>query len=201
MFIQSFLAGICISLGGTAFLLIESKVVGAVFFTIGLFTICTRGYALYTGKVCYTPDKVHPVDVFCIWLGNFIGCYAAAFIVRMSTLNIDVTALVSRKLSCSLTELFFSAILCNICIFIAVDGFKTNDSPLMKCLSLFFGVTVFVICGMEHSVADMFYLAVSNTFSIQPKESALVLLTVTVGNAAGGISFRQLDNIRSIAQR
>ncbi len=31
--------GICIALGGTAFLSLESKILGAIFFTIGLFTI------------------------------------------------------------------------------------------------------------------------------------------------------------------
>ena len=55
MFLYALLGGFCIGLGGTAFLRIKDSftggvVVGALFFAIGLFTICTRGYNLFTGK-------------------------------------------------------------------------------------------------------------------------------------------------------
>ena len=53
MFLYALLGGFCIGLGGTAFLRIKDSftggvVVGALFFAIGLFTICTRGYNLST---------------------------------------------------------------------------------------------------------------------------------------------------------
>ena len=58
LFLFAILAGFCIGLGGTVFLRLKDafpggNVVGALLFTIGLFTICTRGYALFTGKACY----------------------------------------------------------------------------------------------------------------------------------------------------
>ena len=53
IFLYALLGGFCIGLGGTAFLRIKDSftggvVVGALFFAIGLFTICTRGYNLWT---------------------------------------------------------------------------------------------------------------------------------------------------------
>ena len=50
---SALLGGACIGLGGIAFLTLENKVLGALFFTVGLFTICTFHLNLFTGKVCY----------------------------------------------------------------------------------------------------------------------------------------------------
>ena len=52
LFVPSILAGIAISLGGFCFLSVENKLVGSILFSVGLFLVCTRGYNLYTGKVC-----------------------------------------------------------------------------------------------------------------------------------------------------
>lgn len=54
LFLFAILAGFCIGLGGTVFLRLRDafpggNVVGALLFTIGLFTICTRGYCGETG--------------------------------------------------------------------------------------------------------------------------------------------------------
>ena len=37
IFASAVLAGVCIGIGGTVFLSLESKALGAVFFTVGLF--------------------------------------------------------------------------------------------------------------------------------------------------------------------
>ena len=50
--------------------------------------------------------------------------------------------------------LFVLGILCNICIFIAVNGYANNPHQVGKYLALFLGVSVFILCGTEHSVAD-----------------------------------------------
>ena len=52
-FIKAIVAGMFIGIGGSAFLMIENKVVGSVMFAVGLFAICTMGFNLFTGKVCY----------------------------------------------------------------------------------------------------------------------------------------------------
>ena len=48
-----FLAGLVITLGATAYLSLESTMAGALMFTVGLFAICSFGWNLFTGKVCY----------------------------------------------------------------------------------------------------------------------------------------------------
>ena len=47
-FLYSVLGGVCIGIGGVVFLSCENKVVGAVFFCLGLFAICTFGFNLFT---------------------------------------------------------------------------------------------------------------------------------------------------------
>ena len=44
------LAGSAISFGGTVFLSLENKVLGSLFFSIGLFMVCTLKLNLFTGK-------------------------------------------------------------------------------------------------------------------------------------------------------
>ena len=79
-FAYGVLAGICIAIGGTVFLATDNKVVGATFFTAGLFTICTFGFNLFTGKVCYVfeRDASYAIDLPIMWLGNLCGTWLTA---------------------------------------------------------------------------------------------------------------------------
>ena len=54
---KAVLSGIMISVGGAVYLLCENKIMGSFLFSFGLFTIVQRGFALYTGKVGYIPEK------------------------------------------------------------------------------------------------------------------------------------------------
>ena len=53
-----------------------------------------------------------------------------------------------------------------------------------KYLALLFGVTVFILCGFEHCVANMFYFSMAGIFSVQ---MLVFLLLNTVGNCIGGL--------------
>ncbi len=46
-------AGVSISIGATVYLACESRLLGAMLFTIGLFVICAFGLNLFTGKIGY----------------------------------------------------------------------------------------------------------------------------------------------------
>ena len=54
-------------------------------------------------------------------------------------------------------------------------------------MAIFLGVTVFIVCGTEHSVADMYYWCVSGVLFENPGQSLLRLLVVTLGNLVGGV--------------
>ena len=75
IFLSAILAGAVIAFGGTVFLSVENTVVGSIFFTIGLFVVCTRGLHLFTGKVCYVfdNDMAYAKTLPVIWLGNLVA--------------------------------------------------------------------------------------------------------------------------------
>ena len=96
------------------------------------------------------------------------------------------------KMDDSLLSLFVLGILCNILIYIAVDGYRRNPHELGKYLSLFFGVMVFILSGTEHCVADMFYFWIAGVWG---GRAVLCILAITLGNAAGGIVFATLHRV------
>ncbi len=191
IFGSAILAGASIGFGGVAFLSLDSRVLGALFFTVGLFCVCTFGLHLFTGKVCYVfeNDRRYALAIPIIWLGNLAGTGAVALMVHLSRiagLAEKAIAMCQVKLEDSFLSLFLLGILCNIFIYIGVEGYKNNPHEVGKYLALFFGVMVFILCGYEHCVADMFYFSVAGCWSGQ---AILRLLVITAGNAVGGVIF------------
>lgn len=188
--ISGILAGISISMGGTVFLLCESRITGAVFFTVGLFTVCVSGFSLFTGKVCYVFDqnRDYALSLPLIWLGNLLGSLITGVLLLQTRLAPQLTEKAAEickgKLGQGYPSAFVLAVFCDILIYIAVDGYRTIQHETGKYLAIFFGVTVFVICGFEHCVANMFYFTVGKAWGI---DAVLCLLVMTAGNAAGGV--------------
>ena len=190
LFCSSVLAGMSIGFGGLAFLSVDNRVIGAALFAIGLFCVCTFGFHLFTGKVCYVfqngPD--YALDLPVIWVGNLIGAGMTALFASLTrsgpALQEKAMTLCSVKLNDGLLSLFFLGLLCNIFIYIAVEGFRNNPHEMGKYLSLFLGVMVFILAGTEHSVADMFYFWMAGAWS---GRAVLSVLVISFGNAAGGV--------------
>ena len=194
VFVSAVLAGFCIGLGGMLFLAMDDKVIGASLFSVGLFVICTNGFHLFTGKVCYAfqNDGSFAAMLPVIWLGNLVGTGGTALIVRLSRASSMVekaASICEVKAGDSMISLFLLGMLCNIFIFIAVDGYKNNQHEIAKYAAIFLGVVGFILCGAEHCVADMFYYHVAGAWSA---DMIIRLLVITAGNAAGGILAERL---------
>ena len=198
-FIFGILAGISISIGGTVFLSLENKVLGAVFFTVGLFTVCTFGFDLFTGKVCYVFDRDLPyaLSVIVMWAGNFVGAFLTAFAESLTrigpALREKAITMCTVKSDDSFLSLFILGIFCDILIYIGVDGYNKNPHEVGKYLSLLFGVTVFILCGTEHCVADMYYFSIAGMWN---PHTLLCLLVISLGNAFGGVLLPLVRRLR-----
>ena len=198
IFLSAVLAGLSIGFGGLVFLSVENRIIGAFLFAIGLFCVCTMGFHLFTGKVCYVlqNDKNYALSIPLIWLGNLVGTGLVAGAASLTRVGPAVqeraAALCAVKVNDSLVSLFFLGVLCNIFIYIAVEGYKSNPHPLGKYMALVLGVMVFILCGTEHCVADMFYFSMAGAWSLR---AVVCLLVITVGNAAGGIVFAWLHGV------
>lgn len=190
--LSGLLAGVCIAIGGAVYLSVDSKLAGALLFTVGLFTICVFRLHLFTGKVCYVFDNppAYALDLLFVWLGNLAGTFLAAFAMSLTRVGPGLAekarALSQVKLSDSPWSVFILAVFCNIMIYIAVEGFNTAPHDLGRYLALFLGVAVFILCGFEHCVANMYYFSAAGAWSLR---ALTYLLVMTAGNALGGVLF------------
>lgn len=200
LLVSALLAGMSVGFGGLVFLSVENRIIGAALFTVGLFCICAFGFHLFTGKVCYVfqNDRAYALDLPLIWLGNAVGTGVMALLASLTrnaaSLQERAAALCQTKLNDSLLSLFFLGILCNMLIYIAVEGYKSNPHELGKYLSLFFGVMVFILIGAEHCVADLFYFWMAGAWS---GRAVLCILIISLGNAVGGVLLPLLRGIVS----
>ncbi len=178
-FIKSILAGVMISIGGSVFLSCENRYVGAFFFSVGLVGVVMLGLNLYTGKIGYIMDndKAFFADTALSVIGNLVGCFIVGL---MQAPKGSVTTIVENKLAKSMPAVFADAILCGILIFVCVEIFKKKGTPLGILLC----IPTFILCGFEHSIADMFYVINAREFTL---DAVIFLLIVVLGNAVGGL--------------
>lgn len=201
-FLMAVLAGAAISIGGAVFLSLDNKVLGALFFCVGLFMVCTLGLNLFTGKVCYLPGKKWDYVGFLglVWLGNLVGAELVALLLKATrvgpALSEKAAALCEVKTGDSLISLFLLGVFCNILIYVGVESYLANKHEVGKYLGMIFGVMVFILCGFEHCVADMFYFAMGGW----SWRALLCLVVITLGNAVGGVIFPLCMGLKSKVQ-
>ena len=184
-FVRAICAGAAIALGGTVFLACENKTVGALMFSIGLITVLVFGFDLFTGKACNEAFLKKPVSLLIIWAGNFVGAVLFGLMVSTHGAMYDTAAgLAAAKLDKPFYIVIIDGIICELCIAVAVRGYAKAEG-FGKYLTVVLGVMVFILCGAEHVVADMFYFAAARATDIAGV--TLFLLTATVGNLAGGV--------------
>lgn len=187
IFLKAAAAGITIGIGGAVYLTLENKVIGAVLFGVGLYTIVLNGLFLYTGKVGYLisakDKKAYILQLIFAWLGNLAGTALAAAAIsatRIRNLGRTAEVICKTKLADTPHSILILAVFCGILMYAAVDGFREKGNPLI----LFFCVTVFVLCGFEHCIANMFYFSLAGAWSLR---AVIYLLLMTLGNSVGGI--------------
>lgn len=179
------LAGIAIGIGGTVYLSLDNKIVGSLLFSVGLYMVCLNGLNLFTGKVGYAVEQPlsYILDLIVIWIGNFLGTGFVALTInltRVSGIKETAAKLSETKLNDSPISLFILGIFCGILMFVAVDGYKNSSNPII----LFTCVSVFILCGFEHCIADMFYFSISGSWNAT---AFIYILIITLGNSLGGI--------------
>ena len=170
---KSFLAGIMIAIGGTVFLSIENKVIGASLFSIGLFGVLIYNLNLYTGKIGYLITNFnlkYIKELIITLIGNFIGACSVGFILRYTRIydNIYEKSLIlaNTKLNDNILSIFILSIFCGLLMYYAVNGFK-KQTNFGKYLVVYLGVAVFILCGFEHCIANMYYFSVADIWSLK----------------------------------
>lgn len=188
--IKSILAGIMIGIGGTIYLSLDNKIVGSILFAIGLFIIVVYSFNLYTGKMGYLINnfnKKYIRELIITLIGNFIGTLFVGFILKYTRIYTMISekakTLADIKLNDTLISILILSFFCGILMYLAVNTYK-EVKDIGKYLAVFLGVIVFILCGFEHCIANMYYFTVSSTWSLN---TLLYLLVMILGNSLGGI--------------
>lgn len=162
-----------IAIGGTVFLSIENKVIGASLFSIGLFGVLIYNLNLYTGKIGYLITNFnlkYIKELIITLIGNFIGACSIGFILRYTRIYDKIyeksLILVNTKLNDNILSIFILSIFCGLLMYYAVNGFK-KQTDFGKYLVVYLGVAVFILCGFEHCIANMYYFSVGDIWSLK----------------------------------
>lgn len=128
-----------------------------------------------------------------VYLGNFVGAAGLAVVFGFSGLlegamGATATAIPEIKASLLPMEAFIRGALCNMLVCLAIWLTFAARSAAGKILGILWPISAFVLLGLEHSVANMYFFPqgwmVGSNVTISDALSNLVW--VTLGNIAGG---------------
>ncbi|MBB6450134.1 nitrite transporter NirC [Geomicrobium halophilum] len=173
-------------------------------FGVGLALVLIAGSELFTGNcLIFTTSALSKVtswkDTFLVWgwsyIGNLLGAIVFSIFILFSGVFADAGAnhfmmtLSEDKMTASVTELFFRAIIANwvVCLAIWTNLRVNNDAA--KLFLIFILITVFIVSDMEHSVANMslfgIALAHGGTETVTIGGFIYNMIPVTIGNIIG----------------
>lgn len=176
------------------------KFLSAIVFSIAVLLISLVGGELFTGNNLVMAfgvfdKKVSWKDAGKVWgvsyIGNFAGCVILSlfFIWAGASGTADYFAgFMENKLSISLGQMFFRAVLCNFFVCLGVlCGIKLK-SEAAKVLMIILCISGFVVSGFEHCIANMATFTVGYALVPGLSVGAMLrsMLVVTIGNMAGG---------------
>lgn len=171
----------------------DGRIVGSLLFSLGMFVILAFEMKLFTGlipKIPHTSPKSYWQLPVCL-LGNLIGVFIVYLLVSQTYYADKIitagSTLIGNKLSLDNWALssLSSGILCGILITLSVLSVDhSHKKGLSANVGVMFPIIVFVFCGFDHSIANMFYFYCLGEISW--KVIGYISLTV-LGNIIGGI--------------
>lgn len=212
-FVAAMLAGMFISFGSFVTFTLGSFFVGTdlapfakplqgLAFGVALSLVVMAGGELFTGNnmvvgAAAMRKKVSWGDtvklwIFC-WLGNLaasllcVGCFVLSG-VPDGNVGAYFASVAQTKVGFAPIPLFFRAILCNIMVCLGVWCGLKMKSESGKLIMIILSIFTFMVCGFEHSIANMSIEGVALFQGNISLGSYLYSLGVaTLGNIVGGV--------------
>lgn len=183
--INAISAAMLISIVSYCNLVSGNSYVGAALFSFGLVIICAYSMSLFTGMAGYITKSSVPGFL----AATGINCVTAFVFGVLGSLNPacreKAVAVCAGKIDKGILWMFVSAVFCGMLIYLGVDFYKKRGS----FLGIIFAVPIFVVCGFDHTVADLFYYGASGNYRI---EDILLLIAAILGNTLGSNIVRAL---------
>lgn len=202
--IMSIMAGLYISLGAQGFMVTyDNLFIRAAVFPVGLMLIVLVGGELFTGNClmtfAYLQKKIslrsYLSSLLQVLAGNQIGALAVVVLLysggvyNSPSLSETVVKIANAKMSLTFMQALSKGILCNVLVSLGVWFATTAKDTTGKLLGCWFPVMLFVLCGYEHVVANMFYLPMAMIFDHTINLSGIIMnnyIPVAIGNFIGG---------------
>lgn len=204
------------------------KLVQAFIFPAGLIMVMLCGAELFTGDclaavACYQKKMrwaAFARVLVTVWLANMLGAVLVAVMVFLTPqwqqnghlLGAYTLSIAANKTSIAFVPAFFSGILCNVMVCLAIWTATASVSAAGKVVCCLFPMLVFILGGFEHCVANMYYIPAGllaktnpNYVSVATAQLGVLpskiealnasnfflanLLPVTLGNIIGGAVF------------
>lgn len=209
LLVQGILAGLYISLGAIGYFKVAGALadpgmgafLGAVVFPFGIIAILLMHAELFTSDsmvmiaVYHGRTKIYKIlgILTLILVANLIGSVFTALlshgagIYNQSTLDLIITK-ASHKVHMSPMQMFLSGVLCNILVSTGVCLAYSCKDEIAKIIVVWLSITVFVLSGTEHVVANMYYLftAYFGGGDLSLLQILFSLIVVAFGNFIGG---------------
>ena len=222
LFMLGTLAGGFIALGALFYTLVISdqnlsfawqRLLGGMVFSLGLVMVVIAGAELFTGNnllvMAWADGRIHFREVLRNWVivfsSNFLGALFVVALVILSNhpaMNHEAIAqqyikIAQTKSNLPFAQAFFSGILCNVLVCLAVWMAQAGRSVMDKVVVVVFPISAFVAAGFEHCIANMYFIPLGYLLNLQAAQpvaaeslhwSGLLnnLLPVVLGNLCGG---------------
>ena len=210
MFVLALLAGAFIGFGAATFTAVmagvdttfgPSRLLGGVAFSLGLILVIIGGAELFTGNalmVMAAVDRKITIRMLLrswgiVYSGNFVGATGLAVAFGITGLldgpmGIVASTISETKAALLPIEAIVRGVLCNALVCLAIWLSFAARTASGKILAILWPISAFVLLGLEHSIANMFFfplgwLAGSEVTLFDALEN---LVWVTIGNIVGG---------------
>lgn len=195
--VSSLLSGFFITIGATVYLCclkdgndFNAKIWGSIFFGIGLFSIIQWHTWLYTGKVGQALDHKPKfiIDLLICCIVNIIAVISLSLLFKLTnmgqSLNDISNSIVTKKQEAPWYSILITSFGCGMMIYIAVKGQHVCPSPIGKIVLVFFSVSVFILAGFDHVIANASYYTYAGYIDWK---TVLYFIIMAIGNGLGSI--------------
>jgi formate/nitrite transporter len=209
------LAGAFVSLGALFFTVVVTdarlgfgpvRLLGGVSFSLGLVLVVVAGAELFTGNnllaLAWASGRIGVREVLRNWAlvyaGNAAGALGTVLLAALGGLGAlgegavgeSAVRIAAAKASLPALEAFARGVLCNALVCLAVWLAMGGRSVADRILAVVFPITAFVAMGLEHSIANWFFLpfglALGGEGAVPLVSAARNLAAVSAGNVVGG---------------
>ena len=221
MVLLGIMAGAFIALGGTASNVASfgvenaglQRVVAGCLFPVGLMMVVFSGSELFTGNCLMIMGALDKkvksskilINLFVVFFSNLLGALIVDFLIFYSgQLDIGSGAvgayaikIAVAKTTITPLKAFTSGILCNIFVCMAILMSSIAKEVVGKIFAIFFPIFAFVVCGFEHSIANMFYIPMGILSATNPQYAQMAndLYGVTLSQSNSLLSLNGIDSI------